>query len=348
MTTPDLDDRSREVLRTLIQLHVATGEPVGSESLARLMNRSVSPATLRNIMGELEKLGYLDQPHTSAGRLPTDEGYRFYVDSLMSHQPLAAREAAAIASELSPREASSSQVMETASHVLSRLCRSVGFVLGPELGRATFRHVDLVRLPHPRILVVMVSRTGIVTHKVVEVEEQLTQEELQACANYLNAHFAGMTLAGIQARLLELMGEEKALYDTLLQRVVSVGQRAFAVEEEPASVYLDGTAHILDRPEFEDVARMRTLFKAFEEKGRLVKILNACISGDGVRIVIGHEVPDPALSDLALVTASYPLDGEGAWGLGVMGSTRMEYAHVVSVVDHVARAVSQALRELKL
>lgn len=348
MTTPDLDDRSREVLRTLIQLHVATGEPVGSESLARLMNRALSPATLRNIMGDLEKLGYLDQPHTSAGRLPTDEGYRFYVDSLMSHQPLPAREAAAIASELNPREASSSQVMESASHLLSRLCRSVGFVLGPELGRTTFRHVDLVRLPHPRILVVMVSRTGIVTHKVVEMEEQLSQEDLQACANYLNVHFAGMTLAGIRARLLELMGEDKALYDTLLQRVVSVGQRAFAVEEEAASVYLDGTAHILDRPEFEDVDRMRTLFKAFEEKDRLVKILNACISGDGVRIVIGHEVPDPALSALALVTASCPLDGEGAWGLGVLGSTRMEYAHVVSVVDHVARAVSQALRELRL
>jgi heat-inducible transcriptional repressor len=160
-----------------------------------------------------------------------------------------------------------------------------------------------------------------------------------------------MTLAGIRARLLTLMGEEKALYDSLLQRVVSVGQRAFAVEgvdAEGASVYLDGTMNMLDQPEFEDASRMRAVFKAFEEKGRLVKILNACISGDGVRIVIGHEVPDPELTDLSLVTASYPVDGESGWGVGVMGSTRMEYAHVVSVVDHVARAVSQALRELKL
>jgi len=351
MTTPVLDERSREVLKTLIHLHIATGEAVGSESLARQMNRALSPATLRNIMADLEKLGYLDQPHTSAGRMPTDDGYRMYVDSLMRHQPLPAREAAAIASELRPREASPSQVMEAASHLLSRLSRHVGFVLGPELGRATFRHLDLVRLPHPRILVVMVSRTGFITHKVVEIEEELTQDDLQACANYLNTHFAGMTLAGIRARLLALMGEEKALYDSLLQRVVSVGQRAFAVEgvdAEGASVYLDGTMNMLDQPEFEDASRMRAVFKAFEEKGRLVKILNACISGDGVRIVIGHEVPDPELTDLSLVTASYPVDGESGWGVGVMGSTRMEYAHVVSVVDHVARAVSQALRELKL
>jgi heat-inducible transcriptional repressor len=348
MTTPVLDERSREVLKTLIHLHIATGEPVGSESLARHMNRALSPATLRNIMADLEKLGFLDHPHTSAGRMPTDEGYRMYVDSLMGHQPLLPRDVAAIASELRPREASPSQVMEAASHLLSRLSRNVGFVLGPELDRATFRHVDLVRLPYPRILVVMVSRTGIVTHKVVEIEEELTQDDLQACTNYLNTHFAGMTLSGIRHRLLELMGEEKALYDSLLQRVVAVGQRAFAVEEESASVYIEGKAALLDRPEFEDVSRMRAVFKAFEEKGRLVKILNACISGDGVRIVIGHEVPDPELSDLSLVTASYPVDGESGWGVGVMGSTRMEYAHVVSVVDHVARAVSQALKELRL
>jgi heat-inducible transcriptional repressor len=156
-----LDDRSREVLKSLIQLHIATGEPVGSESLARTLNRSLSPATLRNIMADLEKLGYLAHPHTSAGRMPTDEGYRVYVDSLTRHLPLAARDAAAIDSELRPREGSSSEVMETASHILSRLSRNVGFVVAPEIGRTAFRHIDLVRLPHPRVLVVMVSSTGL-------------------------------------------------------------------------------------------------------------------------------------------------------------------------------------------
>jgi heat-inducible transcriptional repressor len=332
----------------LIQLHIATGEPVGSESLSRVLSLPLSPATLRNAMAELERKGYLDQPHTSAGRLPTDEGYRVYVDSLMSQASLAPRDAAAIRAEISPREGESSErVMQNASHLLSRLSHNVGFVLAPDLTRATFRHIDLVRLPHPRILVVMVSLTGLVTNKIVEVAEEMSPEDLQWCANYLNTHFAGMGLLAIRSRLLELMGEEKALYDSLIRKVVSIGERAFAASEETDSVYLDGTANILEQPEFDDLARMRALFKTFEEKSRLVRILNACLSGDGVRIIIGHENPDPELRDLALVTARYPLDGEPGFGLGVLGSTRMEYARMIALVDHVGRAVSRALAEFR-
>jgi heat-inducible transcriptional repressor len=349
MAASTLDDRSREILKLLVQLHVATGEPVGSETLARTLSRPLSSATLRNVMAELEKLGYLDQPHTSAGRVPTDEAYRFYVDSLMGQRrPLPAREAAAIDSELRPRDGSPVQLLENASQVLSRLTHNVGFVVEPEMGRATFRRLDLVRLPHPRILVVMVSRDGRVTSKVIEVQEPIDQDGLQTCANYLNTHFSGLTLAAIHAQLLELMTQEKALYDSLLQQVVSVGQRAFAVEGETAGVYLGGTSNILDQPEFEaNVVRMRTLFKTFEEKSRLIRILNACLAGGGLRIIIGHEIPDPGMQDLALVTASYPLDGESGCGVGVMGATRMEYARVVTLVDHIARSVARTLQELR-
>ena len=153
-----------------------------------------------------------------------------------------------------------------------------------------------------------------------------------------------MTLAEIRTRLLELMKQEKALYDTLLQNVVALGERAFSVSESEASVYLDGTSNILVRPEFDDVERMHALFRTFEEKSRLVRILNACIAGDGIRVLIGHENPDPGLRDMSLVTASCRVEGEPGFGVGVLGSTRMEYAHVVSLVDHVARAVSQILQ----
>lgn len=347
MSAPALDERDREILKSLIQIHISTGEPVGSETLARTLNRPLSSATLRTVMADLEKLGYLDQPHASAGRLPTDEAYRFYVDSLIDHPPsLPAREAAAIESELRPGPGSPSRLMENACQLLSRLTRYVGFVVAPEMGRATFRHLDLVRLPHPRILVVMVSRSGLVTSKVIAVEEPLDQDGLQACANYLNAHFAGMTLTAIHARLLDLMKEEKALYDSLLQKVISVGQRAFAPEGDTGSVYLGRASNILDQPEFEDVDRLRALFQTFEEKNRLVKILGACLAGDGVRIIIGHEIPDPQLQDLALVTASYPVDGQTGWGVGVLGATRMEYARAIALVDHIARSVSRALEEL--
>lgn len=347
MASPVLDERSRDVLRSLIQLHIATGSPVGSESLSRTLDRPLSPATIRNIMADLERLGYLDHPHTSAGRMPTDEGYRVYVDTLMSHRPLPSREAAAIASELDASGVSPHEVMDNASHLLSRLSHQVGFVLAPEMQRTSFRHIDLVRLPHPRILVVMVSGAGLVTHKVIEMEEELTQDDLQACANYLNAHFTGLTLATIRARLLHMMGEEVALYDSLLKRVVSVGERAFAAAGEDVSVYLDGASNMLEQAEFEDVRRMRALFRTFEEKSRLVKILNACLSGGGLRVIIGHENPDPELKGMTLVTASGTVDGEASWGLGVMGSTRMEYARVMALVDQVARTLARTLQELR-
>lgn len=347
MVSSVIDDRAREVLKSLIHLHIVTGEPVGSESLARALNRAMSPATLRNIMADLEKRGYLDHPHTSAGRVPTDEGYRVYVNSLMERETLPAEDAAAVDSSLRA-DGTPTRVLEKASHILSQMSGSIGFVLAPESGRSRFMHIDLVRLPHPRVLVVMVSLSGLVTNRVIEVEEQLSQDELQACANYLNVHFAGMPLAGIRARLLDLMGEEKALYDSLLKKVVSVGERAFDTAGDAAGdVYLDGTANIFEQPEFEDVSRMRELFKTFEEKSRLVRILNACISGEGVRITIGHENEDPRLHNLAVVTAGYPLLGDAALGLGVLGSTRMEYARVVALVDHVARAVRRTLLELQ-
>lgn len=345
MPNPNLDERSAEVLRSLIGAHVATGEPVGSESLSRLLARPLSPATVRNIMADLEKLGLLDHPHTSAGRVPTDEGYRYFVDALMAREALPAKEAAVIRSGLRPREGSPTEVLENAVHLLSRLSRNMAFVLAPDIARTSFRHVDFVRLPAPRILAVLVDQTGLVTHKVLEIADELSQDDLQTCANYLNQNFSGMRLPDVRQRLLDLMKEEKALYDSLLQKAVRLGEQAFAGEGE-GSVLVDGTANILEQREV-DLEQMRALFKTFEEKGRLVKILNACLSDEGIRIVIGRENTEPELRATSVVAASYPLAGEAGWGVGVLGSTRMEYARVVALVDHVAREISRALREIR-
>lgn len=344
-TAAVLDERGREVLKCLIQLHIATGEPVGSENLARAIGRAFSPATLRNVMADLERLGYLDHPHTSAGRVPTDEGYRFYVDWLMAHPPLSAHDAAAVSAGLNAPDGSPAQVLQSASQLLSRMSRHVGFVLAPDMAHTTFLHIDLVRLPHPRVLVVLVSAGGLVTQKVVSVADELSQDDLQECANYLNTNFTGQNLGSIRARLLELMTEEKALYDSLLQRVVSLGEQAFRSDVTSGQVYLDGTSNIVGQPEFDDMGRMRAIFKTFEERGRLLKILNACILGEGIRIVIGHENPDPDLHDMALVGSG--LHGEPGLGLGVLGSTRMEYERMTALVEHVARAVQNALAELR-
>jgi heat-inducible transcriptional repressor len=347
MPATAFDDRRREILRTLIQLHIETGDPVGSQNLARALDRTLSPATVRNIMADLEEAGYLDHPHTSAGRVPTDDGYRVFVDSLMDRRPLPPGDAAAIASAFSTPDASAERVMENASHVLSSLSRAVGFVLAPDIGQTSLRHIDFVPLAAPRILVVMVSAAGLLTQKVIEIEEELSREDLQACANYLNTHFSGMTLSAIRERLLGLMQEEKALYDSLLKRVVALGQLAFSLSEAEASVYLDGTSNMLSRPEFEDLERMRSLLRTFEEKGRLVAILNACVSAEGVRVLIGNENPDPDLRDLSFVTTRCRVEGDEGWGLGVLGSTRMEYGRVVALVEEVGRTLGQTLRGLR-
>jgi heat-inducible transcriptional repressor len=295
-------------------------------------------------MADLERLGYLDHAHTSAGRIPTDEGYRVYVDSLERRPQLPARDAATIDAVVRDSE-SPDRVLEGASRLLSRLSRHVGFVLAPDLSRTSFLRIDLVRLAPLRILVVMVSLAGIVTNKVVDVEEDMTQDALQQCANYLNAHFQGMQLVEIRKRLLDLMRQEKALYDSLLKAVVSVGREAFSAEEGEGNLYLDGTGNILEGVSFEDLDRMRSLFRTFEEKSRLVKILNGCIAGTGVRVVIGHENPHPDLSQMALVATPCPIGGETGWGVGVMGSTRMEYARIMALVDYVAQAVQHAFVE---
>ncbi len=345
MTTPALDERTGEVLKSLIQSHIETGEPVGSESLTRLLSRPLSSATVRNIMAELERLGLLDHPHTSAGRVPTDEGYRYYVDSLMGPAPLHASDAAALRSGLR-REGSPQEVIENACHMLSLLSRNVAFVLAPDIAQTRLRQIDFVRLPHPRVLVVIVAVSGLITNKVVEVEEELSPEDLRACANYLNTHFSGLRLSEVRGRLVSLMQEEKALYDSLLSKVLSLGGAALA-GEGPGSVYVDGASNILEKTEFEDRARIRSLFKTFEEKERLVRILNACLSDQGMRILIGHEHKEPEFRDTSLVATSYAVDGDSRWGVGVVGSTRMEYARVVALVDHVAREITRALQELR-
>jgi heat-inducible transcriptional repressor len=346
MTASSLDQRRGDVLRALVQMHVATGEPVGSAALARALNRTLSPATLRNLMADLERAGYLQHPHTSAGRMPTDEGYRYYVDSLDVPLPVSAAEADAIDGELSSADAAPGQVIVSASRILSRLSRHVAFVLAPDIAKSRFRHIDLVRLPAPRILVVMVSHSGIVTNKVIELDEDISQQELQTCANYLNAEFAGLSLTEIRERLMTLMQQERALFDSLIKRVVALGERAFTGEGE-GEVVVEGASNILEQPELGDPARAQELLRTFEEKGRLLRILNACISGDGVRVLIGHELQEPQLRDVAVVTSGTSIEGEEGWAVGVMGSTRMEYAHSVALVDHVARALARALEEMR-
>jgi heat-inducible transcriptional repressor len=350
------DARGQAVLAAIIKEHLRTGEPVASRSISGQFAGGAgwSSATIRNVMAELEEHGLVEQPHTSAGRVPTDKGYRFYVDHFIGDARLSRADISAIdrGLGLSPEAAAQpARLMERVSHVLSQLSENVGIVVSPPVADSRLEHIEFLPLSDGRILVVLVLAPNVVQNKLIRIDEPLTAEELESAARYLNAEFSGKTLQTIRAEVLALMGEEKALYDRLLRNAALLFEAG--VEDggdETGDVYIDGASNILAKPDFADVERLRELFRTFEAKSRLVKILNECIGrepvfGD-VHVVIGREHTAPQLRSCALITAPYRL-GEGfvAGTVGVVGPMRLEYERTMAAVNYIARLVERVLRE---
>jgi heat-inducible transcriptional repressor len=351
------DSRTEVLLAALIKEHLVTGEAVGSRVLSDRFAHGFgwSPATIRNVMGELEEAGFLEQPHTSAGRIPTDKGYRYYVDNMLGEARLSRNDLKAIdelfaASDIDGN-ASPDRLMETASHVLSEFSQNVGIVISPSLAENQLKHIEFVQLPDQRILVVLVSSSNIIHNKVIRTtDDDLTQTELDRTAQYLNSEFSGKSLAQIRSEIVALMKEEKALYDKLLRNAVLLCERSLEGEEgSGGDVYVDGASNILTKLDFSDIERMRDLFRTFEEKSRLIKILNECVSHDGshtgdVHVVIGREHPTSSMRSCALITAPYRVGSNESIGtLGVVGPMRIEYARIMAMVNYMARLIEHRL-----
>lgn len=350
------DSREQAVLAAIIQEHLVSGEAIGSHTLSDRFAHAAgwSAPTIRNVMGRLEECGLVEQPHTSAGRIPTDRGYRFYVDHMVGDARLSRSDLAAIRKIVQRRDDESFQVtdrlMHKASQALSALSENVGIVVSPSLAENRLQHIEFVQLSENRILVVMVSMSNIVYDKVVRLNEKFTQEELERTARYLNTEFSGKSLHAIRQEIIALMQEEKALYDRLLRNAMLLCERSLEGEEAVAcEVYVDGASNILLKPEFGDTEKIRALFRTFEEKSRLVKILNECMSGEqsapgGVKVVIGHENSAPSMKGCAVITAPYRIGkGETSGTLGVVGPTRIEYARMMAVVNYLARFIEREL-----
>jgi heat-inducible transcriptional repressor len=355
-----LDSRTEVVLAALIKEHLVTGEAVGSRVLSDRFSHGYgwSPATIRNVMGELEESGLVEQPHTSAGRIPTDKGYRYYVDNMLGEARLSRSDLKAIdqlffANDIDAA-ASPDRLMETASHVLSALSQNVGIVVSPSLAENRLKHIEFVQLPDKRILVVLVSMANIIHNKVIRTsDDDFSQDELDRTARYLNTEFSGKSLLAIRAEIVELMKEEKALYDRLLRNAVLLCERSLeGVETSGGEVYVDGTSNILTKPDFVDIERMRDLFRTFEEKSRLIKILNECVAHDpqnfpgDVHVVIGREHLASSMRNCALITAPYRIGSNESVGtLGVVGPMRIEYARIMAMVNYMARLIEHRLGE---
>jgi heat-inducible transcriptional repressor len=345
--------RGQIILSALINEHFVTGEPVGSKVLAdKFANaHGLSSATIRNVMSELEDAGFVEQPHTSAGRVPTDKGYRFYVDNLLGVLSISNDDLIRIGDELGVNTSETSdRLMERTSQLLSALSNNVGIVVSPSLADDRLQHIEFVNLSDNRILVVLVSAQNLVHNKIVRLNIQLTREELEQTANYLNAEFSGKSLVEIRAEIIRLMHEEKTLFDKLLQTAVILCSQSIEDDEDKlGEVYIDGTSNILTKTDFADLERLRELLRTIGEKSRLVEILSECIgrestSADGVQVVIGRENRSPSLQNCSLISAPYRIGGSSAIGtLSVLGPTRIEYARMISIVSYVARTLERMM-----
>jgi heat-inducible transcriptional repressor len=339
-----LDERARDILKLIIRSYVNSGEPVGSRTLAKSMDWRFSPATIRNIMADLEEDGYLAQPHTSAGRIPSEKGYRFYVDRLAESGKVSKSDERYINRMLAESE-TPEDVMSRASVILSTISKNIGLVIAPPMGATILKHIEFVDLGEGKILVVFVSKTGLLQRKLIRVTERYTQEELDKASRYLVEKFSGKTLTEIRSDLLQAMQFERTLFDRMLT-LMRAWSETLQEEAVPDSIYLQGTANILSQPEFADVERMRTLFQMFEEKSRLVKILNECISTnppEGVKISIGSELGIPDMRDFTLIASSYASNDRTPGFLGIIGPTRMEYERGISIVSYLGRLVGEMI-----
>ena len=336
-------ERIKNILQAIIIQYIYTGEPVGSGMLNKKYILELSPATIRNIMSEMEEMGYLMQPHASAGRVPTDKGFRFYVDSILKIKELSPETREKIKTRCQPFQ-EIEKVMGNASSILSSLSDWMGVVLAPRFENVFIKHIEFIKLGKMQVMMLLVSNSGIVQNRIIRIEEELEQHDLERMSAYLNGISRGLTLRKLKAKILDEMKKEKILYDQLLAKALKLSKIALDNDENTDKVYVEGKTNIFDQPEFiEDAEKMKLLFRAFEEKSILVKILDKTMHAQGVQIFIGSENGFNEIKECSIVTAPYGSDGNIFGTLGVIGPTRMNYSKVIPLVNYTASLLSDIM-----
>lgn len=350
MGTSRLSERSRRILAALVAEYVETGQPVASATIVKQGGFGLSSATVRNVLASLEEQGYLYQPHTSAGRVPTDLGYRCYVDMLleMRHPP----RVSGVEAQLLANAGSASLMdaaLTTVSHVLSEASHHVGFAVPPQGDEPAFQRIDFVPLTETKILVVVVMSGGQVSNKVVDIGERLEMVALHQAANYLNEQFAGLPLSHVRAAVLARLAEERTLYDALLSQALRLAESTFAglADGPQHRLFIEGAASLIEDTDEAgriSLGTLRTLLRMIEEKHRLVRLLTEYMEGPGLTVIIGTEHSAPDLREVSLVATTYS-DGDRLGAIGVIGPTRMKYSRAISIVDSAGRAVTRLLQQ---
>ncbi len=337
-----LDDRARTLLKALVERYIADGTPVGSRTLSRASGLELSPATIRNVMADLEELGLIASPHTSAGRIPTARGYRLFVDTMLTARPLdlnsVSPDMAAAREQLHPDQPQ--RVIAQAASLLSSLSSFVGVVTAPRKA-SVFHHIEFLRLGERRVLVIIVAPDGDVQNRVIFTARDFAQGELVEATNYLNAHYAGLTLEEVRERIKHEVEALRGEIAALMQAAVKAGE---AMAGSAETVVVSGERNLLGMQDFgNDMGSLRRLFDVFEQKTELMRLLDVSSRAEGVRIYIGGESQVVPFEELSVVTAPYEVDGRIVGTLGVIGPTRMAYDRMIQIVDITARLVGNAL-----
>jgi len=348
MRNPALQERrNRQILADLVRTYIETGEPVSSRAISKRFEESLSTATIRNIMADLEDGGYLYQPHTSAGRVPTPAAYRFFAQEIASQATLSVEDRDWIHRELSGAS-SAAEITERAGHVLAEVSRGVGIIVSPPLRSAVMEHARMWLLPDGRVVVVLISPGGNTRDKILRPSRTFTQTELDATADFLNRQYSGWTLDAIRSDLLQKLATERERYETLAQSALTLCDPAVLDDSAGQRVHVEGTAQMVGTPEFADQSHLRELLAAIEEKHRLVSVLNACIeTPEPVFVQIGIKEISQAGQNLALISAPYSGQDLVQGSLGVIGPTRIDYERAMTAVAYVAQLFSEALQKIE-
>ncbi len=339
-----LSERNKIILKEVVRSFIADAEPVASAKISRQKNIDLSPATVRNAMSDLESLGFLMHPHTSAGRIPTVKGYRFFLDCIEGEKSLTRRERAEIESMFSGKMGLD-EALHGTSKVLSSLSRQMSIVMTPIFSKIVFRHMKFMKIGEGRLLALMVSRTGMVINKVFEIEEPISESDLEKINNYLNHLLEGLSIAEVKTRIFEEMSRDKALYDLMLLKALKLGAE-FMKDQPEEDVYIEGRANILDQPEFCDIESMKRLFRAFEKKSLLLKFLDECVKSESLNVFIDEESGVKEMSGLSLVVSPYGRENSPLGCIAVLGPTRMDYSRVIPIVEYTALKLNGIIREV--
>src|SRR5437016_2821907 len=340
-----LGERAQHLLRILIESYIRDGQPVGSRALSRESGLQLSSATIRNVMADLEELGFVAAPHTSAGRIPTDKGYRFFVDTLLHVQPLDQAAAAEIRRQFDATRESSKELIATVSQLLSSLTQLAGVVTVPRAQQASITQIEFVALSENRVLVVLVYNDREVQNRIIQLERHYSPDELKRASNYLSEQFRGRSLPQVRQEILRQLKETHAHMNQLMLDAISVAQHVFeaGAAEERLEYVIKGETNLMGVAELSSVAKLRRLFEAFNEQRDFLHLLDQSLNAEGVQIFIGHESGYQILDDCSVVTAPYA-DGESVLGvLGVIGPTRMAYDRVIPIVEMTAKLLGAAL-----